>query len=72
MARETKVLGSGGSMVTRPVGELVAVIPLRTIPLTGYVEGMVTEKLLDSMDQNTGTPCYCLGDHGTALVSVLR
>ena len=43
-------------MVARkPVGELVVAISLGTIPLTGYFEGMVTKKLLDSMQRSTGT-----------------
>ena len=50
---ENQFLGSDGSMVScQLVDELVVAIPLCTIPLTGYVEGMVTEKLLDSMDRN--------------------
>jgi len=59
-----KFLGSGESIVaSQPVGELVVVIPIGTIPLTGYVEGMVTEKLLDFMDRNAGMPCYWMDDH---------
>jgi len=45
----------------------VVAIHLGTIPLTGYVEGMVklTEKLLDSTDPNTRTLCECFDDHGS-------
>jgi len=58
-SRETKVFCFRGSMVAcQPVGELVVAIHLCTIPLTGYVEGMVTEKLLDFMDRKAGTPTF--------------
>jgi len=48
---QMSAMGSGGSMVAcQPVGELVVAIPLGSIPLTAYLEGMVTEKLHDFTD----------------------